>query len=137
LQALKFDYDRPLAEYLGEMPPAPMDSLKLDESKIKPLSPSTHSKGVEVQGIDEYKAYRSRGLSPDVYLREVVGVKGGNPYSKAKATLHETIDQHLKEWLDEIDSSDEEAVRFIWNLKPGKRSGTDYQKRLEQIKALR
>ena len=135
LQALKFDYDRPLAEYLGEMPPAPMDSLLLDESKIKPLSPSTT---VEVDGdITEYKAYRSRGLSPDTYLREVIGVRGGNPYSRAKARLHDAIDKHLEEWLNELNLSDEEAIQFIWNLKPGKRNGADYQKRLEQIKSFR
>jgi DNA segregation ATPase FtsK/SpoIIIE-like protein len=134
LQALYFDQS--LAEFLGEMPIAPTHSLALEESKIKPVSPSTHSKGVE-HGIDEYKAYRSRGLSPDTYLREVVGVKGGNPYSKAKAALHETIDLHLEEWLNELDCTDEEAIQFIWNIKPGKRSGEEFNRRLEQIKSLR
>jgi FtsK/SpoIIIE family len=137
LQALKFDYDRPLSEYLGEMPSSPMDHLSLDESKIKPLSPSTSSKGVEVEGIDEYKAYRSRGLSPDVYLREVVGVKGGNPYSVAKHKLWETIDLHLEDWINELDCTDEEAIQFIWNIKPGKRHGEEFSRRLEQVKALR
>ena len=135
LQALYFD--KSLSEFLGEMPIAPIDSLSLEESKIKPLSPSTLSSTVEVEGIDEYKAYRSRGLSPDVYLREVIGVRGGNPYSKAKHKLLETIDKHLEEWVNELDCTDEEAVLFIWNIKPGKRSGEDFTRRLEQVKALR
>ena len=137
LQALKFDYDRPLSEYLGELPVSPTNSLLLDESKIKPLSPSTLSNTVEVEGIDEYKTYRSRGLSPDAYLREVIGVRGGNPYSKAKIKLHESIDKHLEEWVNELDGTDEEAVLFIWNIKPGKRSGEDFTRRLEQVKAIR
>lgn len=134
LQALYFD--RSLSEFLGELPAQPTNSLMLDESKIKPLSPSTNQ-AEEIDYYSEYKTYRSQGLSPDLFLREVCGVSGGNPYKVSKSRLLEAIDINLSEWINELDCDDEAAVQFIWNIKPGKRSGEEFTRRLDQIKALR
>jgi hypothetical protein len=44
----------------------------------------------------------------------VIGVRGGEPYSRLQSeATRDAIDKHLKEWLNELNSTDEEAVLFI------------------------
>jgi FtsK/SpoIIIE family len=135
-----FYTDCSIDEVIEVMPDPPGQCLSI-EADPNPIRPGKDRVAAIPQAIDEaellkgYREYRDRGLSPDAFLREVRGVRGGGPYQREKQTLWRLIDEQLSDWLKSIDaeSTPDEIVNLIWNLKRGKKNAEDYDRRLGQV----
>jgi FtsK/SpoIIIE family len=136
-----FYTDCAIDEVIEVMPDPPGQCLSI-ESDPNPIRPGKERTAAIPQAIDEaaliaeYRSYRDRGLSPDAFLREVRGVRGGAPYQREKQILWRVIDDYLLDWIKSMQGQSitpDEAVRLIWNLKRGKKNGEEYDRRVAQV----